>query len=138
MREDEFRQEILAYREDAQRSADQRRDTFIVLERLERLYSSFDAGERSQANRVLAEWILADDQGLRFDARHLVRKFYIVELVEPLTSSVNKLAASGLPGAPEEAETVSAIIRELQDSKVVILEPAASYAMSVNVVERVS
>jgi hypothetical protein len=137
MTQQEFREEMLAYRADAESSAAERRDTRIVLERLDRLYSSFDESERAQANSVLAEWILSDAQGLRFDARHLARVFRIGRLLDALRESATRLSASGAVGEAEEAQTVRSLIQFLQPENVVVLQPARAYAASESAAERV-
>jgi hypothetical protein len=138
MTQQEFREEMLAYRTDAERAADERRDTWIVLDRLDRLYSSFDEAERAQANVVLAEWILSPVQSFRYDARHLARKFRIGSLLDALWDSAARLSASAVVGDPEEAVTVRSLIQFLQPENVVVLQPARGYAASENAAERVS
>ena len=69
---DDFRGEMNAYWQSADEEARSRKDPHISLERLTALYGKFDAGERQMADRVLAEWVLSEDEGLRFDARVLI------------------------------------------------------------------
>ena len=77
------------------------------------LYASFDDSERELANQVIGEWVLADDEGLRFDALHLVDVFRINMLAPALRALEVRLASSTAPGAPYEKSKVELILASL-------------------------
>lgn len=95
------------------READALKDPTRALERLSGLYRRFDAIERGFADRVLAEWTLADDETKRFDAVALICEFRVVTAEPELRELVARLARSDDPGAPFEREKVERLLREL-------------------------
>ncbi len=137
MTHDEFKSKMTHYREDAERSAAENKDRYIVLDRLDRLYARFDEGERRQANRVVAEWLLSEVGGIRFEARHLVREFRISSLLPQLYESAAMLEASGAVPEADEAQLTRSLIQFLQPENVVVLQPARAYAASESAAERV-
>ncbi len=72
---EEFGDEMESYRRDADADASARKDSQFALDRLRSLYLKFDASEQAMANRVLAEWTLSADEGMRFDALALIDEF---------------------------------------------------------------
>ena len=61
---EEFRKEMNEYRKSADERAKELKDPQIVSEKLHSLYRSFDAQERTMADRVIAEWVLSDEEGI--------------------------------------------------------------------------
>jgi hypothetical protein len=110
---DEFRHEMEAYREDAEQTASALKDTNIVLERLNLLYKRFDADERELANQVVSEWVLAEDENLRFDAAHLIREFKIVSAITSLQILIERLSSDSAPSAPFERASVDRLLHSL-------------------------
>jgi hypothetical protein len=115
---DEFRTEMREYREDAQRAADEQKDTYLVLDRLHSLYRRFDANERAMADQVLCEWVLSDDETIRFDAMVLINDLRITQSVPALKELAKRLASSSAPGAPFEIKKINRIVAALADPKI--------------------
>jgi hypothetical protein len=109
----EFRREMDAYREAANSEAAARKDSYIALEKLHALYEKFDADERLLADRVLAEWALSDNEGVRFDALALIDDFKIAAAAPALHELAQRLAASTAPSAPYELKKVARITKGL-------------------------
>ena len=86
-----------------------------VRKRLHALYQRFDIEERTMANQVLAEWILSDDEDLRFDALSLINDFKIVSAIPALRELATRLESTNTPGAPFERMKVQRIIRNLAE-----------------------
>lgn len=114
MNYEEFRNEMESYRRDADADASTRKDSQLVLDRLHSLYLRFDASEQSMANRVLAEWVLSDDEGIRFDALALIDEFKIRQAVPALHELAQRLEKSKFPSAPYELEKVNRIVGDLR------------------------
>jgi len=110
---EEFRRRMEAYRSAVEKDSKELRDSYYALERLHILYRSFNADERVLADRVLTEWVLSDDETLRFDALALVDDFKVLQSIPALTELAGRLRSSGTPGAPFELQKVDRIIKEL-------------------------
>ncbi|HEY3555468.1 MAG TPA: hypothetical protein VGL67_10230 [Casimicrobiaceae bacterium] len=106
---EEFRAEMESYRRDADAEASARKDSQLVLDRLHSLYRRLNASEQAMANRVLAEWTLSADEGMRFDALALIDEFKIEEARSALDILAHRLGKSKAPGAPYELEKVKRI-----------------------------
>jgi len=78
------------------------------------LYQKFDARERALADQVLMEWVLSDDEGLRFDAEVLTRELKIVTVAPALEQLAIRLQLSRAPSAPSERKRVAMILQELR------------------------
>ncbi len=109
----EFRQEMESYRRTVDEEARTLRDSYLALDRLHDLYRGFDPAERAMADQVLAEWALADDQGLRFDALALIDDFKVRGAAAALKTLAGRLATSSVPGAPYELQKVDRILKDL-------------------------
>jgi hypothetical protein len=107
---EEFRDEMESYRRDADADASAQKDSQLVLDRLHSLYLKFDASERAMANRVLAEWALSADEGMRFDALALIDEFKIKQATTALNELAQRLGKSKALGAPYELEKVKRIV----------------------------
>jgi hypothetical protein len=74
--------------------------------RLAELYRSLDGADRAVFDRVLADWLHADDPGKRFDAQALIREFKICSALPALRQSLaywrNRLAR--YPGVTKSGE----------------------------------
>jgi hypothetical protein len=110
---EEFRHEMESYRRDADAEAQRLKDPWIALERLRILYGRFDESERLMAHQVLGEWLLSEDENLRFDAMALVRDLRLLSAMPALRELAIRLASSRERGAPYELDKVSGLIKEL-------------------------
>jgi hypothetical protein len=96
---EEFRAEMDAYWQSAKEEADSFKDPYIVLERLRALYAKLDSGERTMADRVIAEWALEGDEGHRSYALTLIEDLRIGHAVPSLRALAERLAHSTELGA---------------------------------------
>src|SRR5262245_44944502 len=110
---EEFRDEMASYRRDADADASARKDSQLVLDRLRSLYLKFDASERAMANRVLAEWTLSADEGMRFDALALIDEVKVRQAIPALNELAQRLGKSMTPSAPYELEKVKRIVADV-------------------------
>jgi hypothetical protein len=110
---DEFRRDMMAYRQTAESDAKSFKDATIALEGLRALYAKFDENERRMANRVLGEWALSEDEGVRFDALSLIDDLGIKSAVSALQELANRLVSSAAPSAPYELKKVHRILDSL-------------------------
>jgi hypothetical protein len=113
---EEFRQQMESYRREADADASARKDSQLVLDRLHALYRKFDTSEQTMANRVLAEWALSDDEGMRFDALALIDEFKIRQAIPALNELAQRLGESKAPGAPYELEKTKRIVADLSST----------------------
>jgi len=109
----EFRQEMESYRRSVDEEARTLKDSYLALDKLHALYEKFDSEERAMADRVLAEWALSDDEGLRFDALALIDDFKVKTAAHTLRTLASRLATSIAPGAPYELQKVDRILNDL-------------------------
>ncbi len=113
---DEFRREMWAYLSEAKAEAMRCKDPMQTYRDLETLYHKFDEDERTMADRVLAEWALSDDGGVRFEALALIEDFGIRSAFPALRELARRLPRSLDPGAPYELKKVERIIAKLDGS----------------------
>jgi hypothetical protein len=73
-------------------------------------YGQIPAGQRSEVNAVLLEWVLSDEEGLRFDALAIVDDCGITEAIPALRALQDRLETESRPGAPYEWAKVNRII----------------------------
>jgi cysteinyl-tRNA synthetase len=107
---EEFRKEMEAYRRAVDKEAVSLKESYQALERLHSLYDRFDAEERQLADQVLADWVLDDDEAVRFDALALITDFRIKTAEQALQKLASRLATSARPGAPYELKKVNRIL----------------------------
>jgi hypothetical protein len=107
---EEFRRQMESYRRDADEEAISLKDSYLALDRLHALYRRLDAEERQMADQVLAEWALAEDEKVRFDALALIADFRIRSAEPALQNLMRRLAASAAPSAPYELSKVNRIL----------------------------
>lgn len=110
---DEFRLKMAAYRQSADDDAKSLKDPYITLENLRALYGKFDDAERSMADNIFGEWVLSEDEGVRFDAIALIDELKIKTTVPMLHQLAARLAASTAPSAPYELKKVHRVIAGL-------------------------
>lgn len=110
---EEIRRQMNAFWDLANREAEEFKDPFLALERVNGMYRGLSAADRELANEVLAEWALSDEEAKRFDAVALIREFHVVAAAPALRDLGRRLARSTDPGAPFEREKVEGLLREL-------------------------
>ncbi len=110
---DKFRKEMWAYREAADKRANALKESNLAWEWLHDFYQRFDAEERKLADLVLGEWVLSDDENVRYDALVLIGDFKIMSTLPTLRQLATRLATSKAPGAPFELQKVDSIIQAL-------------------------
>lgn len=111
---DEFRHEMNSFRQSVSDEAISSKQSQLALERLFALYESFDEGERFLADQVIREWVLSDNEGVRFDAIALIRDMKLLNAVPELRLLAARLASDISPGGPNELEKVHRLIAELR------------------------
>lgn len=109
----EFRRAMESNRSQADKDAMCLKDPSIVRERLLNMYGRFDADDRIMANQVLSEWVLSEDEALRFDAVGLIKDLKIGSATPSLRKLAERLGRERSPGAPFELEKVQRIIAAL-------------------------
>jgi hypothetical protein len=72
---DEFRKKMWEYRQAADRDASALKESNLAWDWLRDLYRRFDSDERRLADQVLEEWVLSEDENLRYDALILIGDF---------------------------------------------------------------
>jgi hypothetical protein len=110
---EEFRKEMNEYRKSADEQAKELKDPQIVSEKLRSLYRSFDTQARIMADGVVIEWVLSDEEGIRFDALALVEDFRLRAAIPALRELASRLANQRTTGAPFERAKIDRIIAEL-------------------------
>lgn len=111
---DEFRKEMWAYREAADKEANALKESNLAWHWLHDLYRKFDTEERKLADQVLREWALSDDENVRYDALVLIGDFGIRSAMSALRELATRLTRSQTPGAPHELRKVDLILKELE------------------------
>lgn len=76
-------------------------------------YGRLPDPDSHEVNEVLEEWLLSEDEGLRFDALHVVRAFAITDAVPSPRLLQDRLAGSPDPSAPYEWTKVNQILAVL-------------------------
>jgi len=108
-----LRRKMERYRHRVDREANALKESYLALERLHDFYGSLNSKDRLLADQILGEWVLSDDENVRFDAMSLVDDFSIVTALPALKELVHRLSASVAPSAPYELNKVSRVIGDL-------------------------
>lgn len=111
---DEFRSRMLYFRHIADEEGNAYKNSQIALDKLCSIYVGFNDDERRMAQRVILEWVLSDDEGVRFDALALINEFRIVASVPILRILEERLNSSVAPSAPYELKKIQRIISKLE------------------------
>lgn len=114
---DGFRQQMESYRCSVDEEARALKDSYIALDWLHTLYRNLDSEERAMADQVLTEWVLSNDEGLRFDAMALIDEFKITTAAPALQDLSRRLVSIDSPGAPYELQKVDRILKGLDECK---------------------
>ena len=110
---DEFRGEMDAYWHSVNEEAESKKDPYVVLDRLRRLYGKFDADERRMADQVMSEWLFDDINDRGDFALSLVRDLKVVTAIPALLELATRLPSNSEPGAPFHLKQVKEVIEEL-------------------------
>jgi hypothetical protein len=109
----DFRTEMYAFWAAAVDEALGLKDAYRSVERLGSFYRNLDQASRELADVVLAEWVLSEDEKLRFDALAVVDDFLVASALPALCQLAARLSSAGTPGAPFEIERVEGIVQRL-------------------------
>lgn len=82
------------------------KDSSRATRELNAAIAEMEPDERRCAEQVIAEWLLSNDEGRRFDALAVVRDLEIQSAVPALRELEARLGGSGEPGAPFERNKV--------------------------------
>ncbi len=110
---DEFRKEMWAYRQSADRDANALKESNLAWEWLRNLYRKFDSDERKLADQVLIEWVLSDDENVRYDALVVIDEFKIADALFAVQELATRLRLSNAPSAPYELKKVDSLLQKL-------------------------
>src|SRR6185437_8702488 len=105
----ETREQLITFRKVANEEARSLKDSRLALERLQALYHGLTAAERELADKILMEWILSDDETVRFDALALVDRFKIRDAAPALSQLARRLGQSKAPSAIYELKKVDRV-----------------------------
>ena len=83
---------------------------------MSRQYRMLEPDERDVVDQVIGEWLLSEDEGLRFDALALIAEQRIRSAVPALQQLAEKLRGETRPGAPYELAKVHRTITALSGS----------------------
>jgi len=84
---------------------------------LSRRYLDLDPDARGVVDELISEWVLSDDENLRFDALALISDHRIEIALPALENLLVRLNGSTNPGAPYEQKKVRRIITRLESQK---------------------
>lgn len=107
------REEMTAIRVAADREARRLKQSTGALAVIDKYYARLGPAERAMADVVLCEWVLSDDEAVRFDGLHLVREFRVRSAVPALRTLASRLARMSTPGAPFELRKVRDMLATL-------------------------
>lgn len=111
---DILREKMLNTRRVAEQEAKYNKDPYTVIETLCSLYRGLDDSVRADADRVIIEWVLSQDEGVRFDAIFLIEQFSIIDAVSVLKKLASDLEKSKSPSAPYEVKKIARVLGELE------------------------
>lgn len=103
---DVMRSNMNRYRELVSKEALHLKLSSMVLEKLNSFYRQLPSNQVPLADLVLSEWVLSDDEGVRFDALFLIDCFSITAAEPALNELSKRLMLSDEPGAPYERQKV--------------------------------
>ncbi len=110
---EDFRRQMESFRRDVDREATSLKDPYVALDQLHGLYRALSAEERGLADQVLSEWVMAEDEKLRFEALALISDFKIRSAEPALRNLARHLAGSKAPSAPYELKKIHRILDAL-------------------------
>jgi hypothetical protein len=96
----EVRARLETCRDVADLEGEREKDSQVVADELRALYLSFDESERLDADDIIAQWVLSNDEKKRFDALILIADMKIYSAKPTLELLARRLASDLRPGAP--------------------------------------
>ena len=111
---DNFRNEMRGKREHIDQEARLEKDSQSALDLLYEMYRAFSEQERVLAHQVLNEWLMSEDENLRFDALAIIDEFKIADTEPALNALTDRLVASNMPSSPYELAKVRRILHALK------------------------
>ncbi len=108
-----MREQMAAFRKVANEEALSLKNSQLALERLQAVFRRFTSAERVLADKILAEWILSDDETVRFDAMVLADRFRIRDVTPALSELAHRLRHSKVPSAVYELKLVDRVAAAL-------------------------
>jgi hypothetical protein len=102
-------------RERIDREARERRDSQSALFELFDLYDRLAGEDQKQIDQLMADWVVSDEEDLRFDALALIREKRITTAIPALQTLLVMLLGSRTASAPYEADKVRSIIKSLRE-----------------------
>lgn len=115
MSSEEFRQAMYKYWDEINKEGKAFKDPYIRLDRLRSLLKKLDADERNLANEVLAEWLLSDNAGRRYDANVLIRELNITTALPALEELIRRLSKSAVPDDHMGADRLRKLATQLME-----------------------
>ncbi|MGQ0584374.1 MAG: hypothetical protein ACT4O6_20780 [Reyranella sp.] len=110
---EEFRGEMDAYWHSVNEEAESKKDPYVALDRLRRLYGKFDTDERHMADQAMSEWLFDDINDRGDFALSLVRDLKVATAIPALRELATRLPSNPEPGAPFHLKRVKEAIEEL-------------------------
>jgi hypothetical protein len=109
---EEFRADMEVHWRELERLASKHKDGNLATHEAFKWYEALTADQRSLADYVLAEWVLAGSHGQQFDALALIDKFRITSAIPALERLVEQLGSVEGP----EARFLDAKVKRFLDA----------------------
>jgi hypothetical protein len=77
-------------------------------------YDQLSSSEKNDVHEVLAEWLMSDDNKLRYDAEFVTSQRIIVEMVPAVEKAIQRMNESSGPEAEYEVKKLRRILNELR------------------------
>jgi hypothetical protein len=101
-------------RNDLERSFAQGKNSLQAVFELSMAYGRLDEAEQNEVNGVLIEWVLSEDECLRYDALYLVKEHQVHQAVPALRALQDRLENDpSRPGAPYEWAKINGLLGRL-------------------------
>lgn len=107
-----------ALRQELDAAAVGTKDTHFVVLSLSRRYGALQRDEQQVVDELLAEWVLSDDPGLRFDAMAVIADHNIASAVPSLRRLAEALEGASEPSARYEWAKVNRLLAQLTGGSV--------------------
>ncbi len=89
------------------------RDSQSVAFGLLDIYDEVPSGEKAEIHQVLAEWLMSDDNKLRYDGQFVISQRKIVEMAPAVEEAIDRIDESSGPEAKYEAKKLRRILSDL-------------------------